>query len=319
VVDAALAAGDRVTTFTRGRSGEPPAGVESLHGDRNQPDGMDVLRGREWDAVVDTCGFVPVVVGRGAELLAHAVGHYVFISSINAYPGFPTEPVRDDSPVHDCAPDAGSPDGEYEVEQYGPFKVGSERAVDQHFAGRSAHVRAGMIIGPYDESGRFPYWADRMARGGEVLAPHRPDVAMRLVDARDLGAWAVELGRNSTTGAYVATGPADQITFGGMLEAARAAAGSAASVTWVDEDFLVAHDVKPWSELPLWVPTAEAPATWDQDSTAAEKAGLRTRPVAESAADTLDWLRQRPSGPADPSTGLAPERETEILAAWHAR
>ena len=176
IVDAALANGDQVTTFTRGKSGEPPDGVEALHGDRNAPDGMDVLRGREWDAVIDTSGFVPTVVGRGAALLADSVGHYVFVSSLNAYPSFGDEPIRDDSPVHDCAPDAGSPDGEFELEQYGPFKVGSERAVDQHFAGRSAHLRAGLIIGPYDASGRFPYWVDRMARGGEVLAPGRPDI-----------------------------------------------------------------------------------------------------------------------------------------------
>jgi 2'-hydroxyisoflavone reductase len=320
VVDHALAAGDQVTTFTRGTSGEPPDGVEALHGDRNKPDGMDVLRGREWDAVVDTSGFVPVVVGRGAELLADAVGHYVFVSSINAYPSFPAEPVRDDTPVHDCGPDAGSPDGEFETEQYGPFKVGSERAVDRYFAGRSAHLRAGMIIGPYDDTGRFPYWVDRMARGGEVLAPHRPDVPMRLVDARDLGGWAVELARAGTTGAFVATGPAGQVTFGGMLDGMEH--GPDTSVTWVDEDFLAEQEVRPWSELPLWIPSQDAPATWDQDTTAAEKAGLRTRPVAESAAETLAWLRGRPEAPANPRTGRAgldPGREAALLAAWHAR
>jgi 2'-hydroxyisoflavone reductase len=206
IVDAALANGDQVTTFTRGKSGEPPDGVEALHGDRNAPDGMDVLRGREWDAVIDTSGFVPTVVGRGAALLADSVGHSVFVSSLNAYPSFGDEPIRDDSPVHDCAADAGSPDGEFELEQYGPFKVGSERAVDRHFAGRSAHLRAGLIIGPYDASGRFPYWVDRMARGGEVLAPGRPDIDIRLVDARDLGAWAVDVARARTTGAYVRPG-----------------------------------------------------------------------------------------------------------------
>jgi 2'-hydroxyisoflavone reductase len=323
VVDAALGAGDQVTTFTRGVSGEPPAGVEALHGDRNDPAGLDVLRGREWDAVVDTSGFVPTVVGRGAAMLADAVGHYVFVSSINAYPGFPAEPVRDDSPVHDCAPDAGSPDGEFETEQYGPFKVGSERAVDRHFAGRSAHLRAGMIIGPYDDTGRFPYWVDRMARGGEVLAPGRPNVAMRLIDARDLGAWAVELARTRTTGAYVATGPAGQLTFGGLLEAAAAAAGTEPTVTWVPDEFLVEQGVAPWSELPLWIPASDSPATWDQDTTAAERAGLRTRPVAESAADTLGWLRgggaDNAPNPRTGRAGLDPDREKELLAAWHNR
>ena len=321
VVDAALAAGDQVTTFTRGVSGEPPDGVEALHGDRSTPDGMDVLRGREWDAVVDTSGFVPVVVGRGAALLADAVGHYVFVSSINAYPDFGDEPIRDDSPVHDCAPDAGSADGVFDPELYGPYKVGSERAVQQHFPGRSALLRAGMIIGPYDDTGRFPYWVERMARGGEVLAPGDPDLTLRLIDQRDLGAWAVEVARTGTAGPFVATGPADQITFADML--AGMDAGPDTSVTWVDEDFLAKREVKPWSELPLWLPAKDAPHVYDQDTTRAERAGLRVRPVAESAADTLAWLRgpdaDNAPNPRVGRAGLAPDRERELLTRWHAR
>jgi 2'-hydroxyisoflavone reductase len=180
-----------------------------------------------------------------------------------------------------------------------------------------------MIVGPYDDTGRFPYWVGRMARGGEVLAPGRPDVEMRLIDARDLGAWAVEVARARTTGAYVSTGPAGQITFAGMLAAAAAAAGTSPDVTWVDENFLVEQGVAPWSELPLWIPAKDAPAAWDQDTTAAERAGLRVRTVAESAADTLAWLRggdaDNAPNPRTGKAGLAPDREKELLAAWHAR
>lgn len=316
VVDAALARGDEVTTFTRGVSGSPPEGVESLHGDRTVAGGMDVLRGREWDAVVDTSGFVPAVVGRGAALLADAVGHYVFVSSINAYPGFGTEPITADSPVHDCAPDAGSLDGEFAPELYGPYKVGSERAVEQHFPGRSAVLRAGMIIGPYDDTGRFPYWVARLDRGGEVLAPGAPDRPMRLIDQRDLGAWAVELARDGVGGTFVATGPAGQTTFGGMLSTM----DPAARLTWVDDDWLLERGVTPWSELPLWLPPSTAAHPYDQDTTAAEAAGLRCRPIAETAADTLAWLRAGDEGPANPRVGRAgldPVREQELLAAWH--
>jgi 2'-hydroxyisoflavone reductase len=319
VVDSALAAGDRVSTFTRGTSGEPPPGVEALHGDRNRPDGLDVLRGREWDAVVDTSGYVPVVVGRGAELLADHVGHYVFVSSINAYPSWPEQPVRTDTPVHDCPPDTGSPDGSFDLERYGPYKVGSERAVDQHFAGRSVHLRSGLIVGPHDPSGRFPYWVGRMARGGEVLAPGDPDREVRVVDARDLGAFAVHCARERVTGAFPATGPAGQTTFGGLLGAM--AVGPDTTVTWVAEDFLVQRGVQEWSELPLWSTGA---GTWDQDTTEAERAGLRCRPVAETAADTLAWLEAGGDGkaaepPRVSTEGLAPEREAELLAGWHAR
>ncbi len=319
VVDAALAAGDEVTTFTRGTSGEPPPGVEALHGDRNRPDGLDVLRGREWDAVVDTSGYVPVVVGRGAELLADHVGHYVFVSSVNAYPGWPEQPVRADTPVHDCEPDAGNPDGAFDPELYGPYKVGSERAVDQHFAGRSVHLRSGLIVGPHDPSGRFPYWVGRMYRGGEVLAPGDPDREVRVVDGRDLGAFAVHCAREKVTGAFPASGPAGQTTFERML--AGMASGPDTTVTWVPDDFLVRHEVQPWLDLPLWIPAA---GTYDQDTSEAERAGLCCRPVEETAADTLAWLRAGGDGPpAEPprvsAPGLAPEREAELLAAWAAR
>jgi 2'-hydroxyisoflavone reductase len=316
VVDAALAHGDEVTTFTRGVSGEPPAGVESLHGDRTKPGGLDVLRGREWDAVIDTCGFVPAVVDRDAALLADAVGHYVFVSSISAYEDFPAQPITAGSRVSDCEPDAGDPDGAFDPELYGPYKAGCERAVERRFPGRSASLRAGMIVGPYDDTGRFPYWVARVARGGEILAPGDPDAPLRLVDQRDLGAWAVEVARSRTAGAFVATGPEGQITFGGML----AAMDPDARVTWVDEDWLVARGVKPWSELPLWLPQKESPHTYDQDTTAAEAAGLRTRPVAETAADTLSWLRAGAQGAPNPRVGRAgldAGKERELLTAWH--
>jgi nucleoside-diphosphate-sugar epimerase len=319
VLDAALAAGDQVTTFTRGTSGEPPSGVEALHGDRNRPDGLEVLRGREWDAVVDTSGYVPAVVGRGAKLLADRVGHYVFVSSVNAYPSWPEQPVRADTPVHDCGPDAGNEDGSFDVEQYGAYKVGSERAVDQHFGGRSVHLRSGLIVGPHDPSGRFPYWVGRMDRGGEVLAPGEPDREVRVVDARDLGAFAVECGRAKVTGAFPATGPAGQTTFGRML--AGMASGPDTTLTWVPDDFLLEQGVQPWSDLPLWIP---ASGVYDQDTTEAERAGLRCRPVEQTAADTLAWLRAggaaaAQEAPRVAAPGIAPEREVELLAAWHAR
>ena len=321
VVEAALAAGDEVTTFTRGRSGEPPPAVEAIHGDRNQPDGLAPLHGRQWDAVVDTSGFVPAVVGRGARQLADSAGHYVFVSSINVYPDWPAEPIRSDTPVHECPPDAGRDDGEFDRDSnYGRFKAGCERAVDEHFAGRSTHVRAGLIVGPYDDTGRLPYWVGRVARGGEVLAPGGPDREIRVVDARDLGAWSVECGRVGTTGAFTATGPAGQTTFGRLLDDCREVSGSGAGLTWVADDFLVEHQVEGWSELPLWAPPADAPALWDQDTTAAEHAGLRCRPVRDTVADTLGWLRAgTPARRSDlPPAGLEPAREAELLAAWHA-
>ena len=323
VVDAALATGDEVTTLTRGVSGSPPDGVEALHGDRTTTDGRVLLAGRDWDVVVDTSGYVPVVVGAGAKVLADRVGHYVFVSTFNVYPGMPAEPVTADSPVYDCPPDAGRPDGEFEVADYGRFKAGCERAVDQYFAGRSTHVRAGLIIGPHDNSARLPWWISRIARGGEVLAPGQPDNPARFVDARDLGAWCVHCGCERITGAFPASGPDGQTTYGALFEAARAATGSDATFTWVPDEFLVEHQVGAWSELPLWSPLAQAPALYDQDTSAALAAGLRCRPIEESVADTAAWIRTLDELPTRPTmlgpVGMDPDREKALLAAWHAR
>lgn len=324
VVAAALAAGDDVTTFTRGESGPAPEGVRALHGDRHRPDGLAALAGQDWDAVVDTSGYVPLVVGESARRLADHAGHYVFISSLNAYPGWPAEPITADAPVYDCAPDAGTADGEFETAQYGQYKAGSERAVDQFFAGRSTHVRAGQIIGPYDDSGRLPWWINRIRRGGEVLAPGEPTREFRAVDARDLGAWCVHCARTGVTGAFPATGPAGQSSYGELFAAAGKATGSDAAFTWVSDDFLTEHEVGIWSELPLWAPADRAPALWAQDTTAAEAAGLRCRPTADSVADTAGWLAELGGDPPvshklRPVPGMAPDREADLLAAWHAR
>lgn len=319
VVDAALATGAEVTTLTRGVSGSPPAGVEAVHGDRTTADGLGALRGREWDVVVDTSGYLPRVVGAAARLLADRVGHYVFVSTLNVYPDWPERPIGAGSARHDCPPDA-EPDGDARAE-YGRLKAGCERAVDQYFAGRSTHVRAGLIVGPHDDVGRLPWWIARIARGGEVLAPGAPERALRLVDARDLAAWCVECGRAGHGGGFPATGPAGQTSYGELFEACRLATGSTARFTWVPDEFLLAREVEPWTELPLWAPVSAAPALWDQDTSDAERTGLRCRPIAETVADTAAWLRAAGTPPqrADrPAPGLDPAREATLLAAWHA-
>lgn len=317
VVDAALSEGTEVTTFTRGESGEPPPQVEALHGDRTDPESLDALRGRDWDLVVDTSGYVPSVVGRSAELLADRVGHYVFVSTMNVYPNWPDQQARDDSPTHDCPPDAGPDDGDY-----GFLKTGCERAVERHFAGRCTQARAGLIIGPHDNSGRLPWWVRRVAGGGEVLAPGDPGTAMSLVDARDLALWFLHCGRAGVSGRYVATAPAGQTSFGEVLDLCRQVTGSDARFTWVPDEVLVAHEVGPWVELPLWLPVAEHPHTWDADTSGARAAGLTCRPIAESLADVWEWLCHSDPPPRMrelPEPGMSPEREREILAAWRAR
>jgi 2'-hydroxyisoflavone reductase len=304
-VDAALAAGHDVTIFTRGETNpELFPEAEHLTGDRDGK--LDALTGRTWDGVVDTSGYVPRVVRQSAELLRDAVGRYVFVSSISVYDDF-SEPVDESSPVAQL----DDPAIEEIMEAYGALKAACEEVVEEVFADRSARVRAGLIVGPYDPTDRFTYWPRRIALGGDVLGPGRPDAPVQFVDVRDLARWLVELALHGPGGTFNATGPAEPLTFAQLLERARVAIGSEANVVWVDDEHVLAAEVQPWTELPLWLPGDEYAGLARADISRALAAGLRFRPVEETILDTLAWDR---SVPGDRPT-LAHEREQEILAA----
>lgn len=289
----ALRRGDEVTTFNRGRSGPDVEGVEAVRGDRASGHALAALAGRPFDVVVDTCGFVPDVVGRSVRLLERSGGHYVFVSSISATPTWPGAPTPDGLDGRPCASDAGPEDGDY-----GVLKAGCE----------------------------LPWWLGRIARGGEVLAPGDPDVPMQMVDARDLAAFLLDCGTSGTPGTFSATGPRGNATMGGWLGDCVLATGSDASLTWVDDAFLVEREVEPWSELPLWMPPGQdGDHVWDAETAAAEAAGLRVRPVGESVRDTWAWMRSGGRVPDEPPHdhlprhGIDPDKEARILAEWHAR
>lgn len=316
VVRAALQAGHPVTTLTRSGLGVP-AGARSLLGDRETAAGLSVLRGGEWDAVVDTCGYVPRVVGTGARALADVAGHYVFVSSISAYDGWPERPVTADTPPLACSGDAGPDDGEY-----GELKAGCERAVLEYFAGRCMVARAGHLVGIGDNVGRLPYWIRRVARGGEVLAPGPPQRPLSMVDVRDLGTWLVQCGQSRLAGAMAASGPPGQTSLGALFGAAVEATGSDPTFVWADDAFLLAQEVEPWQDLPYWLPAEQFPGAEAVDTSAALAAGLDCRPVSETVRDTWGWLREEGAAPQRsdrPAPGLDPARESALLATWRAR
>jgi nucleoside-diphosphate-sugar epimerase len=305
----ALARGDELTLFTRGRHGAglfPDA--THLRGDRAGDVGA--LRDGEWDVVVDTSGYRPEHVAASAGLLADRAAHYVFVSSVSAYPGWPAEPVDEDSPTwHDDGNDA-----------YGPQKAACERAAEAAMPGRVTVVRAGVIVGPHDPIFRLPWWIERIARGGEVLAPGDPGRTVQLIDARDLAAWMLECGRRRLSGPFCATAPPGVTAMRDVLHSIAETTGSDARLRWVADDALRAAGVEPWTELPLWMPEDEGPGGWRVRTARAQAAGLRCRPVRETVGDTWAWLRGGGAGEVDPDTphrarGLDPAREREVLAA----
>ena len=318
VVEAALARGDEVTTFTRGQTApELHPEVEKLRGDRDGA--LDALRGREWDVVVDTSGFVPRVVRQSTELLADNVALYVFVSSISVYADVSRPGVTEDAPLATVEDEATEDVGVH----YGALKALCEQVVEQSLQGRTLVVRPGLIVGPHDPTDRFTYWPTRLARGGEVLAPAPPERLTQFVDARDLVEWIRNVAGEGTTGIFSATGM--PVSFAELLRTCGAVAATASHVQWVTDDFLLEAGVQPWTELPLWLPGEEDAGHAEIDVTKALDTGLSLRPLEETVRDTLEWA-QGLDGPAPrqadgrytPRT-LTPEREDELLAAWHAR
>jgi 2'-hydroxyisoflavone reductase len=311
LVEAALADGHRITLFNRGLSSPDlfPE-VETIKGDREAD--ISALRGRGWDAVIDTCGYVPRVVGASAALLAGAADHYTFVSSISVYPD-DIEPGADEgAPVKELAdPTVEDVDGE----TYGGLKALCERAADEEMPGRVLNVRPGLICGPYDPTDRFTYWPRRISAGGEVLAPDRPERRVQFIDVRDLAAWIVEMSAEQRTGTYNATGPGYELQMGRLLEECAAVSGSDAEFVWASEGFLEENGVEPFTDLPLWVPR-EYVGVLAVDCGKAIAEGLSFRPVSETIEGVLEWDSTR-AADAGLSAGLTPERERELLLAWH--
>jgi 2'-hydroxyisoflavone reductase len=309
LVELALARGHDLVLFNRGRTGaDLHAGVERVVGER--AGSLDGLRGRTFDAVVDMSGYFPPDVERSAELLAGSAGRYLFVSTRSVYADHSRAGSNEDSALAELPP--GAPEDEITEESYGPLKVRCERAARAAFGERILVLRPGLIVGPYDPTGRFTYWPVRVAEGGDVLAPAPPDQPIQVVDARDLVAFALDLLERGAGGTFDVVGPAGMLTLGRVLEACLAAGGGA-RVVWVDEAFLLERGVEPWTELPLWTPGADMAGFQRSDVSRALAAGLSVRPIAETVADTLRWAEAARPGPG---ASMTREREAALLREW---
>ena len=318
----ALERGHTLTFFNRGRTNADKfPEIERIKGDRTSD--IEGLKGRQWDAVVDNSGYVPRFVRNSAELLAPNVKQYVFVSSISVYPNF-AEPRDESSPVGKLADETVE---KVDGETYGPLKALCEQAVEKALPGRTTVIRPGLIVGPDDNTDRFTYWPARAARGGEFIAPGSPGDAFQIIDVRDLAAFTLATIENDSTGIYNAVSNVNEFKFGELTDACIAAAvkqakpADAPRATYLPTEFLEAQKVEPWSEMPVWLPAKGDEAAFAGTSNKAALAkGLTITPLRKTVDDTLAWHLTRPQAERDKlKSGIAPDKEAAVLAAWKAK
>jgi 2'-hydroxyisoflavone reductase len=264
--------------------------------------------------VIDVCAYYPRQVEALLKALKGRIVQYILVSSISVYADF-GEPDKDESdPLH--APIDGAEE-KFTSETYGPFKAMCERSALDWGPSATLLVRPGIIVGPHDNTGRFNYWVQRVAGGGELLAPGSPGAPLQVIDVRDLAAWMVERTEAKTHGRFNTIGPRSPLTWGAMFETAAAALGVRVNPTWVDDAFIAEHKAAERSQLPLYLPP-EFPSMrnlFRVSGRAAFETGLSLRPLAETVVDTLHWL-QGPLASDARKVGLTPDLEAQLLAAW---
>ncbi|MCY4571992.1 MAG: twin-arginine translocation signal domain-containing protein [Gemmatimonadetes bacterium] len=309
-VRAAVERGHEVTLFNRGRTNPDLfPDLETLIGDRDGD--LGALAGREWDVVIDNPANIPRWVRLSAEALRGSVGKYVFVSSTGVYIPYLTTDIHEDAPV-DTIDDPETE--EVNGRTFGALKALAEDEARSAFPDDHLIVRPTYIIGPGDTSDRFTYWPVRLARGGEVLAPGDPGDPMQHVDARDLGAFMIRAVEDDLTGTMNIVGPPEGLTMGSLLERTRAAVGSDAMLTWVDAAFLQEHGV---GALTYWTePAGDYLGMMQVNGDKAFAAGFEMRPLEQTAVETLEWWNAQDAQRQELQSGLTPEREAELLAAF---
>ncbi|NUQ95136.1 MAG: SDR family oxidoreductase [Streptomyces sp.] len=313
VVEAALERGWEVTVLNRGQH-QVPEGVRALIGDRTAPDGLAALAEGEWDAVVDTWSAAPRAVHESARLLRGRAARYVYVSSCSVY-AWPAPAGHDE-----CAPLVEGAEPDADMTDYARDKRGAEIAAVEAFgADDSVLVRAGLILGPYENIGRLPWWLGRIARGGPVLAPGPRELPLQYVDVRDMAEWILGSVERELSGPYNMVSEQGHATMGSLLDACVAVTGSDAELRWIAPGVILDAGIEPWTQLPVWVPpgTDMHDSMHSGDVSRALATGLVCRPVGETVADTWRWLQDiggaAPQRPGRPPVGLDPAVEAKVL------
>lgn len=301
LVNEALARGHEITLFNRGKNAGVFPNVEQLHGDRDKD--VSLLKGKSFDAVIDTCGYIPRHLQMVADVLLD-VPLYVFISTISVY----ADPI----PLHadENAPLAKLAEATEQVknESYGALKVLCEDVVTASFK-NALLVRPGFIVGSEDYTDRFPYWVWRTLKGGDMLAPPS-DAAVQFVDAKDLASWTLKATEENLTGVFNITSQPDTMTFGSVLEAIKEVSKTNTNFISVDDAFAQKHEIP----FPLFAPKADE--NWERVAVQkAVNAGLTFRSLEQTVQDTLEYVQSLPNDYAW-KVGIPEEKEKELLQMW---
>jgi 2'-hydroxyisoflavone reductase len=311
VVDAARVRGHQLTLFNRGQTAAGLfSDLEQVHADRDG--GIAALGQRRFDAVIDTCGYVPRVVEQSAAYLAARCDFYLFVSSISVYARFERD-ADESAPLSPLT----APDAEDLQKYYGPLKAECERRVDRCFPGRAQHARAGFVVGPFDRIERFPYWVRRLTAGGDTLAPGDPGNPMQWIDVRDLAEWLVSSVELRRCGPFDLTGPGSACTIGRFLDTVNAALGGRARLIWPGNAFLETSEMPPMGGLPYWLPPSLCDI-WRRRVERAIGAGLRFRALEDTTRDTAqqiarDGFNSENKIGVQIHTWMTPERESALL------
>jgi len=319
-VRAALANGHKVTLFNRGKTNPGLfSDLDQLRGDRETGD-LKSLEGREFDAVIDTSGYVPAHVEATAKMFAATCKHYQFISTISVYGSFGERPDTIDEQTPTSSVEEDKVRGVNTIRGampfYGPLKARCEAAALEALPGRTAVLRPGLIVGPGDTSDRFTWWPVRMDRGGDVLCPGDPDGHVQFIDVRDLAAWMLHCMEQGVTGTYNANGFYGRVSMAEVLAACKCATSTPVNLIWASEEFLRENKVGAYLQMPLWIPRDGRSLVGNGLAIAK---GLQFRPIADTVRDTLQWAKTERGTKEWTRTGLRPEREAELLAAWRSR
>ncbi|MFY0758011.1 SDR family oxidoreductase [Metabacillus dongyingensis] len=318
-----LTRGHEITLFNRGTNIEAFPEVEQLIGNRDSD--VSQLKNRKWDVVMDTCGFAPHQLKKIAAVLGDNIEHYTYISSISVYKDWIPNNIKEDYHLQTMPADKLKAVEEGTIspyEYYGALKVLCEAEAENHWQGRVLHIRAGLLVGPFDYTDRLPYWVKRVAKGGEVLVPGRKDRPVQLIDVKDIAVWVFNMAEKRKAGTFNVTGPENELTIEELLNTCKAVTNSDAEFIWADEQFVLEHKVQPWTEMPLWIPehfpiedeTEPWKGTFSISIEKAVNSGLSFRPLADTINDIYRWEKEREV--KELKAGISQEREQVLLESW---